>query len=101
MNFQKSQVLKELKEQRFERAINLSEADNAQDIAELSRPINLVVELTWESDSSGEFTEKLTLDTINIFTGKLKTLNFLTLSSKDIPIQKFIYFDNLLLRNIF
>ena len=73
MNFEKSKVLLP-----FERAINLSEADNSQDIAELSRPINLVVDLTWESDSSGEFTEKLTLDTINIFTGKLKTLNFLT-----------------------
>ena len=93
MNFAKSQVLP------FERAINLSEADNAQDIAELSRPINLVVDLTWESDSSGEFTEKLTLDTINIFTGKLKRLNVLSVSSKD-KIQKFIYLDNLLLLNI-
>ena len=80
-NFVKSQVLP------FERAINLSEADNTQDIAELSRPINLVVDLTWESDSSGEFTEKLTLDTINIFAGKLKALNFLSVSSKDNTYQ--------------
>ena len=50
----------------FKRSISVKD----DDVTQLQRPINLVADLTWNSPSAGDFTEKMNLDPINIFTGR-------------------------------